>query len=115
METSSKSARRRRNSRDIEAAVHDEAKDHHHPYDAIQGEGAPNTNTYTHKNCHHEEGDNETAEDEHKLDADNILNYVIEYRMRGGYPPGLTKDKKRAVRKRAQAISVKDGEVYIQR
>ena len=110
METSSKSTRRRRNSRDIEAA-----EDHHHPHDAIQGEGAPNTNAYTHEDCHHGEGDNETAEDEHKLETDDILDYAIEYRMRGGYPPGLTKDKKRAVRKRAQAISVEDGEVYIQR
>ena len=77
METTSKSAR----SRDIEAAVHE---DHHHSYDTIQG--APNTNAYTHEDCHYEEGD-ETAEDEHKLDTDDILNYaIIEYHMRGGYP-----------------------------
>ena len=102
METTSKSARRPRNSRDIEAAILEEAEGHHHPYDVIQGEGAPNTNTYTHEDCHHEEGDNETAEDEHKLDTDDILNYaIIEYHTRGGYPQGLTKDKKRAVRKRA--------------
>ena len=53
------------------------------------------------------------ADDEQE--TDNILDYAIEYRMTGSYPPGLTKDKKRSVRKRAQAISVEEGEVYTQR
>ena len=65
-----------------------------------------------------EPGDNEGVEDEHQdadQGVDNILDYAIEYRMRGTYPPGLSKDKKRAVRKRAQVIVVEEGEVYIQR
>ena len=52
-------------------------------------------------------------DDEHQ--ADNILDYAIEYCMTGSYPPDLTKDKKSAVRKRAKAITVTNGEVYLQR
>ena len=47
--------------------------------------------------------------------TDEIIDYAIEYCISKGYPPGLSKDKKRAVRKRAKVISVVDGEVYIQR
>ena len=54
------------------------------------------------------------GEDEHQ-EADNILEHAIEYCMTGSYPPGLTKDKKRAVRKRARAVTVENGEVYLQR
>ena len=50
-----------------------------------------------------------------RQETDNILEHAIEYLMKGAYPPGLTKDKKRAVRKRAQTISVEEGEVYIKR
>ena len=35
--------------------------------------------------------------------------------MTGSYPPGLTKDKKRAVRKRVRTVTVENGEVYLQR
>ena len=38
--------------------------------------------------------------------SDCILDYAIEYVSSGIYPNGLTKDKKRAVRKRAKMISV---------
>ena len=47
--------------------------------------------------------------------TDEIIDYAIEYCISKGYRPGLSKDKKRAVRKRAKLISVVDGEVYIQR
>ena len=45
----------------------------------------------------------------------HILEHAIEYCMMGSYPPGLTKDKKRAVRKRARAVTVENGEVFLQR
>jgi len=48
-------------------------------------------------------------------EGDNIFQPAIEYCMTGSYPPGLTKDKKRAVRKRAKAVTVENGEVYLQR
>ena len=63
-----------------------------------------------------EEKDGEQREiDEEHQEADNILEHAIEYCMTGSYPPGLTKDKKRAVRKRAKAVTVENGEVYLQR
>ena len=56
-----------------------------------------------------EERDGEQdGEDEH------ILEHWIKYCMMGSYPPGLTKDKKRAVRKRARAVTVENGEIYLQ-
>ena len=48
------------------------------------------------------------GEDEHQ-EADNILEHAIDYCMTGSYPPGLTKDKKIAVRKRARAVTVENG------
>ena len=54
------------------------------------------------------------GEDEHQ-EPDNILEHAIEYCMKGSYPLGLTKDKKRAVRKRARAVTVENGEVFVQR
>ena len=54
------------------------------------------------------------GDDEHQ-EADNILEHAIDYCMTGSYPPGLSKDKKRAVRKRAKALTVVKGEVYLQR
>ena len=81
----------------------------------MDGGGEPKTTAYTDED-RHQEGHHEAAEDEHQEpETDNVLDYAIEYRMRGSYPPGLSKDKKRAVRKRAQAISVEDGEVYLQK
>ena len=53
--------------------------------------------------------------------GNNILEHAIDYcltgsyRLTGSYPPGLSKDKKRAVRKRAKAVTVVKGEVYLQR
>ena len=53
------------------------------------------------------------GEDEHQ-EADNILEHAIEYCMTGNYPPGLTKDKKRAVRKGARAVTVENGKDFLQ-
>ena len=75
-------------------------------------EEEPKTTAHINEDRHQGE-DIREADDEQE--TDNILDYAIEYRMTGSYPPGLTKDKKRSVRKRAQAISVEEGEVYIQR
>ena len=47
--------------------------------------------------------------------VDCILDFAIEYAISGTYPPGLTKDKKRAVRKRAQTIVVEKGEVFLKK
>ena len=47
--------------------------------------------------------------------ADELLEYAIYYSEKGFYPEGLTKDKKRAVRKKAKSISVERGEVFVHR
>ncbi len=47
--------------------------------------------------------------------ADEILEYAIQYAEVGSYPPKLTKDKKRAVRKRAALLTVDKGEVFFNR
>ena len=54
------------------------------------------------------------GDDEHQK-ADNILEHAIDYCMTGSYPSGLSNNKKRAVRKRAKAVTVVKGEVYYQR
>ena len=46
---------------------------------------------------------------------DHILDYAIEYKLSGSYPPSLTKEKKRAVRKRAVTLIADNGEIYVQR
>ena len=46
---------------------------------------------------------------------DHILDCAIEYKLSGTYPPSLTKDKKRAVRKRAATLITDNGEIYVQR
>ena len=46
---------------------------------------------------------------------DDILDLAIEYAVRGCYKDGLSKDKKRAVRKRAKNLIVEKGEVYLRR
>ena len=61
-----------------------------------------------------EERESEQGETEGEDEGDNIFQLAIEYCMTGSYPPGLTKDKKRAVRKRAKAVTVENGEVYLQ-
>ena len=46
---------------------------------------------------------------------DPILDYAINYAVNGTYPDELTKEKKRAVRKRAGTLILENGEVYLQR
>ena len=46
---------------------------------------------------------------------DPILDYAIYYTVNGTYPNELTKEKKRAVRKRAGTLILENGEVYLQR
>ena len=46
---------------------------------------------------------------------DLILDSAIEYKLSGTYPPSLTKDKKRAVRKRVGTLIADNGEIYVQR
>ena len=46
---------------------------------------------------------------------DEILELAIHYVQNGSYPPGLSRDKKRAVRKRAAAVVCDKGEVFVQR
>ena len=99
-----------------EDAMNDDAQDHqdaeNHQDDAID-EGGPGTaasHTAEDAKDHHQEDDNVE-----QLGTNNVLDYAIEYKMKGAYPPGLTKDKKRAVRKRAQTICIEEGEVYILR
>ena len=46
---------------------------------------------------------------------DDVLELAIKYAVRGQYPPGLTKDRKRAVRRRATTLRVDKGEVFLKR
>ena len=48
-------------------------------------------------------------------EVDPILELAIRYKLRRSYPPGLTKENKRAVRKRASTIIVNKGEVLLKR
>lgn len=47
--------------------------------------------------------------------SDILLDLAIEYAMKGTYRDGLTKEKKRAVRKKAQSLVIDKGEIYIKR
>ena len=46
---------------------------------------------------------------------DKILEMAVYYILKGRYQSKLSKDKKRAVRKRARSPSVEDGEVFTRR
>ena len=46
---------------------------------------------------------------------DEILKLAIHYVQNGSYPPGLSRDKERAIRKRAATVSCDKGEVFVQR
>ena len=46
---------------------------------------------------------------------DHILDFAIEYKQSGTYPPALTKEKKRAVRKRTASLIADNGEIYVER
>ena len=43
------------------------------------------------------------------------MDYAIHYAINNAYPPHLTKEKKRAVRKRAATLSIDSGEVFLKR
>ena len=57
----------------------------------------------------------ETTDGQETNGVDEILEYTIRYAQDGSYPPNLTKDKKRAVRKRAALLTVERGEVFFTR
>ena len=57
-----------------------------------------------------EEGTTKEFEDEN-----DILDLAIEYVLHSNYPPNLSKDKKRAMRKRAATLVVNTGEVFLKR
>ena len=59
--------------------------------------------------------DIETTDDQETNGVDEILEYAIRYSQDGSYTPYLTKDKKRAVRKRAALLTVDKGEVFFTR
>ena len=46
---------------------------------------------------------------------DKILELAICYVQNGTYPPGLSRDKKRDIRKRATTVVCDKGEVFVQR
>ena len=45
--------------------------------------------------------------------VDEILDYAIHYVQCGAYPPHLSKEKKRSVRKRSEKLVVERGEVFL--
>lgn len=48
-------------------------------------------------------------------EIDRVLELAVEYAVRRSYPPGLTKKKKTAVRKRASTLVVEKGEVFLKK
>ena len=50
---------------------------------------------------------------EKKPRGDDILEFAIQYVQDGSYPPKLTKDRKRAVRKRATLLTVEKGQIFV--
>ena len=50
-----------------------------------------------------------------KKPNDDVLEFAIQYVQDGSYPPEITKDKKRAIRKRAAVLSMEKGEIFIKR
>ena len=60
-------------------------------------------------------GDEETEAKKTNGAGDEILEYAVQYAQDGSYPLNLTKEKKRAVRKRAALLRVDKGEVFFNR
>ena len=116
MESSSKSERNhhdfREEARNQEAAIHDKAGDqqdtvnYQDENNAINEGGLETATLYTTKDA--KDSDQEDNDLEHQ-ETDNIQD------SKRVYPPGLTKDKKRAIRKRAQTISIERKEKCILR
>ena len=52
-------------------------------------------------------------EAEERKEGDLILELAIQCVQDGTYPPSLSKDKKRAVRKRAATLYIDKGEVFL--
>ena len=102
-----------------EAAIYDDAKDHHQQDNAKEHHQEEDDANVHHQEEEDDAKDHHRQEDPHSdiecQETDNILEHTIEYLIEGAYPLGLTKDKKRAVRKKAQTISIEKGEVYIKR
>ena len=48
-------------------------------------------------------------------EQEDIIDWAIAYRTSGSYPKLLSKDQKRAVRRRALTIEVDNGQVYVQK
>ena len=48
-------------------------------------------------------------------EVDQILELAVDYAVCHSYPPGLTKERKRAVRKRASTLVVDKGEVFLKK
>ena len=46
---------------------------------------------------------------------DHILDFTIEYKQSGTYPPALTKEKKKVIRKRAESLIADIGDIYVER
>ena len=59
--------------------------------------------------------EDEVSAQECEEENDPILEFAIEYVLHRTYPSGLSKEKKRAVRKRAAALIVDKGEVFLKR
>ena len=60
------------------------------------------------------------SDDESSVQQDEEIDRIsvelaVEYAVRRSYPPGLTKEKKRAVRKRASTLVVDKGEVFLKK
>ena len=49
------------------------------------------------------------------LEEENVLDLTIEYLLKRQYPPGLSKNKKRSIRKKAASIVVEAGEVFLKK
>ena len=63
-----------------------------------------------------EEPNQEQAEDDQPREKDDpILDLAIEYVVNSAYPTGISKEKKRAVRKRAAKLLVEDGDVFLRK
>lgn len=53
--------------------------------------------------------------DDDEAEKDPILDLAIDYAVQRTYPDGLSKEKKRAVRKRAATLIVEKGEVFFEK
>ena len=57
--------------------------------------------------------DKDSVQEIEETDNDYILELVVDYAICCSYPPGLLKDKKRAVRKRAATLIVDNRKVFL--